>query len=342
MNILVSVLLATRNRQRQLAHALASLRRQSHTEIEILVCDDGSSDATPDFLARLSQSEHRLRWFRHERSRGLAAALNALIAESRGAWLARMDDDDRAHPRRIELQLAYMQANRLDLCGTWYRRVAGWRRSVARPPIEHDRILGELLFQPPLLHPSVMMRRQLLTYHGGYSEQAPHAEDYELWVRLMPHARFGNCPAVLLDYTLSRRQVSRQHHAEQNAQARALRVRALAQLGIKATAEQAKLHASLRDPVALEHLVQLDQIEDWLEELASQLKSGARLAVVRQWFLQCVRAAGLGPQVYRRYRASPLASDGRQRQAILWALCQARLPYRSPLYDLLEPLASIG
>lgn len=342
MSTLVSVLLATRNRQRQLARALASLRRQSHAELEILVCDDGSSDATPEFLERLSRRERRLRWFRQERSRGLAAALNALIAESRGAWLARMDDDDRAHPRRIELQLTYMQAKRLDVCGTWYRRVAGWRRSIARPPVEHDHILGELLFQPPLLHPSVMLRRELFTRYGGYSEQVPHAEDYELWVRLMPYARFGNCPEVLLDYTLSARQVSRQHHAEQTAWARALRVRALVQLGINPSAEQASLHASLRDPVALDDLTQLAAIEAWLRGLASHLAGGAQHAVQRQWFLQCVRAAGLGPEVFRRYRASPLARRHKQQEALLWALCQGRLRYRSPLYRALEPLASIG
>lgn len=342
MTELVSVLLATRNRRKQLERALDSLRAQSHSALEILVMDDASTDATPELLDHMARMDPRLRWFRREQSQGLASALNALIAHSRGTWLARMDDDDLAHPRRIEHQLTFMRAQRLDVCGTWYRRVAGWRRSIARPPVEHDRILGELLFQPPLLHPSVMMRRQVLTHYGGYSEQAPYAEDYELWVRLMPHVRFGNCPAVLLDYTLSRRQVSRQHHAEQNAQARALRVRALAQLGINATAEQANLHASLRDPVALERLAQLDQIEDWLSVLASTLHGGARLAVARQWFLQCVRAAGLGPQVYRRYRASPLTSDGGQRRVLLWALCQARLRYRSPLYDLLEPLASIG
>lgn len=338
----VSVLLATRNRVRLLQRALASLRAQTHSALEILVLDDGSSDATPQLLDRLASEEPRLRWFRREQSQGLASALNALIASSTGHWLARMDDDDIAYPHRIERQLAYMQAQRLDVCGSWYRRVAGWRRSIARPPVEHDRILSELLFQPPLLHPSVMFRREVFERHGAYSETAPHAEDYELWVRLMPFVRFGNCPEVLMDYTLSASQVSRRHNAQQLETARALRVQALRQLGIRHTPEQARIHASLRDPIAIESLAQLDETHVWLCTLFGHLQPAARPAVHRQWFLQCVRAAGLGPAVYRAYEASPLAAATGKQRAMLLGLCQLRLRYRSPLYDQLEPLAGIG
>lgn len=338
----VSVLLATRNRVRVLERALASLRGQTHQALEILVLDDGSDDETPQLLQRLAHTEPRLRWWRRTPSQGLASALNALIARSTGAWLARMDDDDIAYPQRIARQLAYMQAQRLDVCGSWYRRVAGWRRSIARPPIEHERIVGEMLFQPPLLHPAVMFRRKVFERYGGYSEAVPFAQDYELWVRLLPAARFGNCPEVLMDYRLSAAQVSRRYNAQQLATARMLRVRALRQLGIPHSAEQAQLHASLRDPLPIESESQLAAIHVWLCTLAGHLPPPARPAVTRQWFLQCVRAAGLGPSTYRHYQASPLAAGNGRRRALLWALCQMRLRYRSPLYLQLEPLAGIG
>jgi len=135
MTELVLVLLATRNRRKQLERALDSLRVQSYSALEILIMDDASTDDTPEFLNRTTELEPRLRWFRREQSQGLASALNALIAQSRGTWLARMDDDDLAHPRRIERQLTFMRAQRLDVCGTWYCRVAGWFKSIARPPV---------------------------------------------------------------------------------------------------------------------------------------------------------------------------------------------------------------
>lgn len=342
MTDLVSVVLATRNRAPMLARAFASLRGQTHVNLEILVLDDGSIDDTPRVLERLAREDARLRWFRRESSRGLASALNFLIDHSRGEWLARMDDDDVAHPRRIERQLAYMQAQQLDVCGTWYRRVAGWRRSVARPAVEHERIVAELLFQPPLLHPSVMLRRAVFERCGGYCEHAPHAEDYELWVRLLPEARFGNCPEVLMDYTLSAQQISRRFNAEQIDTARRLRVQALHQLGIAHSTEQEQIHASLRDPVAIDSFDTLERTHAWLCALDQKLSERGRVAVRRQWFLQCVRAAGLGPSVYRRFACSPLAAASRMQHAMLVAMCAARLRYRSALYNQLEPLAGIG
>lgn len=342
MTELVSVLLATRNRRKQLERALDSLRAQSYTALEILVMDDASTDATPEFLHRMARMEPRLRWFRREQSQGLASALNALIAQSRGTWLARMDDDDLAYSRRIEQQLAFMRAQRLDVCGTWYRRVAGWRKSIARPPVSHERILGELLFQPPLSHPSVMFHRSVFERYGVYSLRAPHAEDYELWVRLMPRVRFGNCPEVLLDYTLSNKQVSRQHNPEQIATAQDIRVNTLDQLGIPHTPEQSQIHAHLRDPKAINTPAELSEIHDWLCTLSERLEPLTRPVVQRQWFLQCVRAAGLGPPTFRAYNASPLAEKNRKKQAMLWLLCQLRLRYRSPIYNQLEPMAGIG
>lgn len=338
----VSVLLATRNRRRWLERALSSLRAQTHAALEILVLDDGSSDETPQFLERLAGEDARLRWFRREQSQGLASALNFLIAHSSGSWLARMDDDDVAHPQRIAQQLADMQQRRLDVCGTWYRRRAGWRASIARPPVEHARIVAELLFQPPLLHPSVMFRREVFERHGGYSETAWCAEDYELWVRLLPYVRFGNCPQVLMDYALSPAQVSRRHSTQQVTTARALRVRALQQLGIPHTPEQARVHAGLRDPVAIESLAQLETIHAWLRALIEHLEAEAKSSVRRQWYLQCVRAAGLGPKAFHSYAASPLATATGKQRALLWTLCRMRLRYRSPLYNQLEPLAGIG
>nr|BAL54437.1 glycosyl transferase family 2 [uncultured Gammaproteobacteria bacterium] len=338
----VSILLATRNRKPLLARALASLRVQTHTALEILVLDDGSTDQTPELLERIAHEEPRLRWFRREHSQGLASALNFLLCQSSGAWLARMDDDDVAHPQRIAMQLAYMRNMQVDVCGCWYRRIAGWRRSVARPPVEHARIQAELLFQPPLLHPAVMFRREVFEQHGGYSESSPHAEDYELWIRLLPHVRFGNCPKVLMDYTLSPEQVSHRFNAQQVATARSLRIRALNQLNIPHSQAQAAVHAGLRDPTPIDTLPQLLEVHTWLANLSRHLQPLARAAVHRQWFLQCVRAAGLGPKVYCAYLSSPLATATPRQCSMLWALCQLRLRYRSPLYNQLEPLAGIG
>lgn len=326
-----------------LQRALRSIRQQSLRAIEILVLDDGSYDKTPELLERISHQDSRVRWFRQDRSLGLACALNRLIENSQGRWLARMDDDDVSYPHRLALQLSWMREQKIDVCGTWYRRRSMLGKAIARPPVDDFQIRTELLFQPPLLHPSVMLSREVLERFGMYSQDYPHAEDYELWVRLAPHVKFGNVPKVLMDYSVSPRQVSRRHNPEQVESARRIRKRCLETFGIRHDDVQLKIHCHLRDPVPIKAMSILDEIEDWLITLGQQLPKETNRVVQKQWFLSCVRAAGLGLDVFRRFVASPLAQQMPcSSRLILKAMCMARLRYRSLLYRWLEPVATIG
>lgn len=339
----VSILLATRNRAGLLTQAIASLQRQTYCNLEICVLDDGSSDDTPVILEHLARADTRIRWWRREQSLGLASALNMLIDQASGAWLARMDDDDLAYPERIASQLEFMQAHRLDVCGTWYRRVAEWRRSRASPAVEHEAICTELLFQPPLLHPSVMMRRHLIERCGGYPEDYPHAEDYALWLTLLPHARFGNCPRVLMDYRLSADQVSRTYRSAQLLSAQRLRAKALDLMEIAYNARQRMLHSRLRDPVPIESIELLQEVYEWLAVLAKQVPPAGQGAIARQAYLQSVRAAGIGLAAWAAFAQTrwSAATDAKAK-AVLWGLCGLRLRYQSAVYKRLEPLARIG
>jgi glycosyltransferase involved in cell wall biosynthesis len=340
MSELVSILLPTRTRVRQLQKAVESLQKQTWRNIEILILDDGSTDGTPGLLGRLAQSDTRIRLFHQESSRGLAAALNRLIEESRGEWVARMDDDDCSHPQRIERQLAYMQAHQLDVAGTWYKRISRFGHSVIRPPIHHEHIAAELLFQPPLLHPSVMIRKEVIKQYGGYREHIDHAEDFDFWIRLVPHCRFGNVPEVLFDYTLSSQQVSRRFNNVQVQSAQALRASYLQSLDILTTPLQLATHIHLRDPLPIEHLDELEAAGVWLRRLGARFSPEVETVFARQWFLIGVRAAGLGPAGWRSWQCAELSDSVSPRQrALLKILFHCRLRYRSPLYRLLEPLA---
>lgn len=340
MTELVSILLATKNRAALLPRAIRSIQVQTWTDIEILVLDDGSSDTTPEILEHLSRLDHRIKTFRNENSSGLAAGLNTLIAASKGDWLARMDDDDLSYPDRIEQQLAFIQKNQLDVCGTWYRRVSRFGRSVLRPAITHDAIMAELLFQPPLLHPSVMMRRALIDKFGGYREDAPHAEDYELWTRLARHGRFGNVPKVLMDYTLSPNQVSRTYNAQQVQTAQKIRAHYLQALKIAHTKDQLDTHTHMRDPIPIEDIETLKSADHWLQILKQEFVPQASSVFRQQWFMMAVRAAGIGPETYKTWRRSPLAQHASlSKHSMLWLLCQSRLHYKSKAYQFLEPLA---
>lgn len=339
----VSVLLPTRNRARLLRQALRSVQGQTLRDLEILVLDDGSQDETPAFLAAAARADARIRVSRSARPGGLPAALNRLLELAAGEWVARMDDDDLCLPERLATQLAFGSEHRLDVCGSWYRRFGWLPGGVGRPPEHDEAIKAGLLFQPPILHPSVLMRRATLVDAGGYSAAYPHAEDYELWTRLAARgARFGNVPRVLLRYRVSRHQVSRKSNAQQAHSAQRIRARYLAACGIPAEPAQVDLHVRVREPVPIRSLDELRAFEAWLLVLREYFRAVPIAAdvVARQWLFVGCRAAGLGMSCWRVWRASPLAAatSGRQAALLFW-LCATRLEYRSAPYRLLEPFA---
>src|SRR5690606_319822 len=97
--------------------ALASIVAQTFEDWELMLIDDGSTDGA---VAALPQPlDARIRVLSDGTNQGLAARLNQAIAMARGPYFARMDQDDVAHPERLERQLRYMQDNpATDLLGT--------------------------------------------------------------------------------------------------------------------------------------------------------------------------------------------------------------------------------
>jgi glycosyltransferase involved in cell wall biosynthesis len=175
---------------RTLPECLASLRRQSLADHEIVAVDDGSSDGGRELLLQEARAEPRLVLVLRP-ALGLVAALNAGLAAARAPLLARMDADDVAHPERLALQAAQLElgggrsilASRVRLL-RGSPRDAGMRAYVAwsNRLLEHDAILADLFVESPLVHPSVMMPTELLRGLGGYRE-GTFPEDYDLWLR---------------------------------------------------------------------------------------------------------------------------------------------------------------
>lgn len=99
--IRVSVIIAAHNAAGHIDAAIASALAQSERGIEVVVGDDGSTDATAERVFAWAQADARVRLLRLPRNRGPSAARNEAIAAARGTWLAVLDADDRFHPDRL-------------------------------------------------------------------------------------------------------------------------------------------------------------------------------------------------------------------------------------------------
>lgn len=203
---LVSILLPVRDGAATLGRARRSLAGQTFADWELIAVDDHSSDATPVVLAEWAGTDARVRVVRPGAA-GLVPALAAGLAVARGAFVARMDADDEADPRRLERQLAALRADAsLGLVGcrvrfggdpvaqAGYARHVEWLNGLITP----EEIALNRFVESPLAHPSVMFRRELLSQLGGYRE-GDFPEDYELWLRwLEAGVRMAKVPEELL------------------------------------------------------------------------------------------------------------------------------------------------
>jgi glycosyltransferase involved in cell wall biosynthesis len=293
----VTVVLPAYNAEKWIERAVASVLGQSLRDFDLIVVDDGSTDNTARCLAR--QEDARLRIIRHEVNRGLVDSLNEGIEESRGKYIARMDADDFAHPRRLELQVRLLERDlSIGVCGTWFWNVST-KTSTVRTPTRHDHIAAHLFFRSPIAHPTVMMRRSFIQASGlRYRSSALHAEDFDLWVRARSMTRFGTVPKYLLEYRSHENQVSWREGEKQNASASKIRLQQLDSMYPDASPEERTLHLRLCEAAPFSSVSELAMARQWLDQLERanmerrMFPSWAfREALADIWFSCCVRSS---------------------------------------------------
>lgn len=194
----VSVLMGVRDGAAWISRAIASVLAQTLTDLELVVVDDGSTDATAALLTDVR--DPRLVVERQARA-GLAVALNRALGRARSPLIARLDADDVALPARLERQRAFLQGHPdVGLLGTAARVVDEFERDVeiTRPPEGDLAIRRALIRRNPFVHSSVMARRALVSSVGGYDASFAVAQDYDLWLRLSAVTRMANLSEPLV------------------------------------------------------------------------------------------------------------------------------------------------
>jgi glycosyltransferase involved in cell wall biosynthesis len=228
----VSVVLAARDAERTIEEAVASVLGQTERDLELVVVDDGSVDATGALLE--GAAERRLRVVRNAEPLGLAGALNVGLDAASGAFVARMDADDVALPRWLEATLARLRAGEsAAVVGSAMVDLDGEGRlgTVHRMPAGPRAVSWAALFSSPFFHSTVVLDRGVLDCHGlRYDTSFEESEDYDLWARLLAVADGDNVPEALVLYRKHASQASAQRAALQRECQRRVALRQIAAL----------------------------------------------------------------------------------------------------------------
>lgn len=200
----VSVLLPVHNGKPYLEPCIESVQRQSISNWELVLVDDGSEDGSIDVLRAFAKADERIRLVSIPERKGVTAALNVGLRHCRAELIARLDADDICVPHRLERQRDYLQANpAIVAVGCWVMRIDadGDAIAVGRWPREHTDIDRRLLCgEGGLPHPGAMIRAATLQQIGGYREEFVYAQDKDLWLRLGEVGELANLEEVLLYY----------------------------------------------------------------------------------------------------------------------------------------------
>ncbi len=191
---------------------MRSILAQSFRDFEFVIVDDASTDGTRDYLRTLT--DPRVRVVPLAENIGLTAALNAGLREARGEFVARQDADDWSHPRRLELQMAFLRAHpRCAAVGSQARLIQGSGGSLGKKdfPLTHHGICFAHLFDNALAHAAVTFRRSAVQDAGGYDETWIASQDYELWSRLSTAHELANLPQRLATLRVLDSSITRQH-----------------------------------------------------------------------------------------------------------------------------------
>lgn len=200
---LVSVLLPFYNSEKYLKSAVQSILQQSYYNFELLLLDDGSTDNSLIIAKDFAQYDTRIEVYKHSNI-GLCKTLQKGVEIAKGKYIARMDSDDIARPKRLELQVNYLEKHSDCVAlGTALTIIDPEGKKLCQPDItqEHEQLVAEL-FQwkgPRICHPTVMMRTEAVRAVGGYLQEY-HFEDVDLFLRLAKQGKLANLPNRLLEY----------------------------------------------------------------------------------------------------------------------------------------------
>jgi glycosyltransferase involved in cell wall biosynthesis len=209
----VSIVMPVYNGEQFIAEAVRSALASTFADIELLVVDDGSTDASVAEATRAAAGDARLRVLSVPHG-GVAAARNAALAAARGELIANLDADDVMFPDRVAQQVAFLDTHRGHVAVSVRLLIVdanGRPIRVLGRVFSHDAIDEELLGGNAAAIPNAgaMFRRQAALAIGGYSTHlSTTGEDHDLWLRLAEVGRLANLPDVLMRYRVHGANVS--------------------------------------------------------------------------------------------------------------------------------------
>ena len=207
----VSIITPAYNSERWIKNTYRAIRDQSHINWEWLVTDDCSSDKTLEILQKLSQEDHRVRYFSNTENSGAAVSRNNSIQNATGDFLAFIDSDDLWQVNKLEQQLDFM-GSKIDFSFTAYELIDG-SESKLNITVDSSQqgafTYRDMLRKKATLGCSTVMLRRA-SFDDISMPLIRTGQDYALWLKLLKTGKKAYIlPVVLTQYRILPDSISR-------------------------------------------------------------------------------------------------------------------------------------
>ncbi len=204
----VSVIIATYNRAQWLKKSIQSILNQTYQDFELIVVDDHSIDKTPQVVK--SFKDKRIKYFRQTKtfpikSQGAAAARNIGLRKARGSLIAFNDDDDLWKKQKLAKQVKALEKadQKTGVVYSRIRRISDQGKKLIpteKEIVKEGDVHRDLFLENWIVAlPAALIKKECFQKAGGFDEDFPRYQDWELWLRISKNYHFKYLPQVLVD-----------------------------------------------------------------------------------------------------------------------------------------------
>lgn len=256
---LVSVIMAAfATNQEYFQESVESILNQSYENFEFLLVDDGLTEQNREYLKLLN--DQRLKVLENESNIGQSRSVNRALEKAHGKYVVRMDADDIAVPTRLEDQVSFMEEHsELIAAGAQVQYLGG---SKIRPrKLTENEIRTWLLFKNVLIHPTMILRRDLLDKNGiKYDPDLLYAQDYMLWVDLCESGNVALQEKIVLLYRIHENQITNTKKQAQTHFANYARLKYLTRYRSNVTYSESELIGEIANASLTAHWSRYDDV----------------------------------------------------------------------------------
>lgn len=215
MNPTISVIMSVKNDiNNYLEESIKSILNQSFTNFEFLIVLDGSDDYTVKKINRFKEIDKRIKTI-NQPNRGLTRSLNTAINLSTAELIVRQDFDDISKKNRLKHLVEYMNINNnVVIAGSNCNKINTFGKKIGRINVENNlsKLKNQFTFFNPIIHPTVIFRKNILKEYNFYNERYKVSQDYELWSKVSSKYLVGNVNDYLVDLRTHNSSISSQNN----------------------------------------------------------------------------------------------------------------------------------